>query len=60
MKNKYGKAGEAYEFIYLEESCHKEIDIYDKNTLSYKLAKSLNSYLHWIGRVKKAIRGKER
>lgn len=60
MKNKYGKAGEAYEFIYLEESCHEEIDIYDKNTLSYKLAKSLNSYLHWIGRVKKAIRGKER
>lgn len=60
MENKYGKAGEAYEFIYLEESCHKKIDIYDKNTLSYKLAKSLNSYLHWIGRVKKAIRGKER
>lgn len=60
MKNNYGKAGEAYEFIYLEESCHKDIDIYDKNTLSYRLAKSLNSYLHWIGRMKKAIRGKER
>lgn len=60
MKNSYGKAGEAYEFIYLEESCHKDIDIYDKNTLSYRLAKSLNSYLHWIGRMKKAIRGKER
>lgn len=60
IRNKYAKAGEAYEFIYLEESCHKEIDIYDKTTVSYKLAKYLNSYLHWIGRVKKAIRGKER
>ncbi|MGL4977388.1 MAG: lipopolysaccharide core heptose(II) kinase RfaY [Cetobacterium sp.] len=60
IRNKYGKAGEIYEFIYLEESCHKEIDIYDKSTLSYKLAKGLNNYLHWIGRIKKTIRGKER
>lgn len=60
MKNKYGKAGEVYEFIYLEESCHTDIDIYDKSTLSYKLAKSLNSYLHWLGRMKKVIRGKGR
>ncbi|WP_081982628.1 lipopolysaccharide core heptose(II) kinase RfaY [Cetobacterium sp. ZOR0034] len=60
IKNKYGKAGAAYEFIYLEESCHKEIDIYDKTSLSYKLAKSLNIYLHWIGRMKKIIRRKER
>ena len=60
MKNRYGKAGEVYEFIYLEESCHKDIDGYDKTTLSYKLAKSLNSYLHWIGKMKKIIRGKER
>lgn len=60
IRNKYGKAGEIYEFIYLEESCHKEIDIYDKTTLSYKLAKGLNNYLHWIGKIKKTIRGKER
>lgn len=60
MRNIYKKAGEAYEFIYLEESCHEDIDIYDKKSLSYKLAKSLNSYLHWIGRVKKTIRRKDR
>ena len=60
IKNIYKKAGEAYEFIYLEESCHEEINIYDKKSLSYKLAKSLNSYLHWIGRMKKTIRRKER
>ncbi|MDX8336360.1 MULTISPECIES: lipopolysaccharide core heptose(II) kinase RfaY [Cetobacterium] len=60
MKNKYGKAGETYEFIYLEESCHENIDIYNKNNLSYKIAKSLNSYLHWIGKLKKTIRGKGR
>lgn len=58
MKNRYGKAGETYEFIYLEESCYKNIDVYDKSTLSYKLAKGLNNYLHWIGKMKKAIRGK--
>ncbi|MGL4988625.1 MAG: lipopolysaccharide core heptose(II) kinase RfaY [Cetobacterium sp.] len=56
--NKYGKIGEAYEFIYLEESCHEEIDIYDKETKSYKIAKALNSYLHWLGRIKKVIRRK--
>lgn len=60
IKNRYKRAGEAYEFIYLEESCHEEINIYDKKSLSYKLAKGLNSYLHWIGRMKKTIRGKER
>ncbi|MGL5356600.1 MAG: lipopolysaccharide core heptose(II) kinase RfaY [Cetobacterium sp.] len=60
IKNIYRKVGEIYEFIYLEESCHKQVDIYDKKTLNYKLAKSLNNYLHWIGKMKKVIRGKER
>ncbi|MGL4946625.1 MAG: lipopolysaccharide core heptose(II) kinase RfaY [Cetobacterium sp.] len=60
IKNIYRKVGEIYEFIYLEESCHKQVDIYDKKNLNYKLAKSLNNYLHWIGKMKKVIRRKER
>lgn len=58
-KNIYGDIGSKYEFIYLEESCHREINIYDKKTLSYKIAKSFNLYLHWYGRVKKKLRGKD-
>ncbi|MGL5052252.1 MAG: lipopolysaccharide core heptose(II) kinase RfaY [Cetobacterium sp.] len=60
VKNIYRKIGEAYEFIYLEESCHVEVDVYNKKIISYKLAKSLNSYLHWFGKIKKTIRRKER
>lgn len=59
QKNIYGSVGAAYEFIYLEESCHQEIDVYNKNTTSYKFAKLANSYFHWFGRMKKKIRGKE-
>lgn len=57
--NIYGSIGASYEFIYLEESCHKNIDIYNKITTSYKIAKFLNDYLHWFGRMKKKLRGKE-
>ncbi|MEG0562199.1 MAG: lipopolysaccharide core heptose(II) kinase RfaY [Cetobacterium sp.] len=60
LKNIYLKPGEEYEFIYLEESCHQDIDVYDKASWSYKIAKSLNLYLHWLGRVKKKIRRKDR
>ncbi|MGL5088894.1 MAG: lipopolysaccharide core heptose(II) kinase RfaY [Cetobacterium sp.] len=60
IKNIYRKVGEAYEFIYLEESCHTEVDVYNRRKISYKLAKSLNSYLHWFGKIKKTIRRKER
>ncbi|WP_370521529.1 lipopolysaccharide core heptose(II) kinase RfaY [Cetobacterium sp. 8H] len=60
LKNIYLKPGEEYEFIYLEESCHQDIDVYDKTNWSYKIAKSLNLYLHWLGRVKKKIRRKDR
>ncbi|WP_297596855.1 lipopolysaccharide core heptose(II) kinase RfaY [uncultured Cetobacterium sp.] len=59
-KNIYLKLGEKYEFIYLEESCHKMIDVYDKTDWSYKLAKSLNSYLHWLGKIKKKLRRKDK
>lgn len=60
LKNRYKKIGEAYEFIYLEESCHQEINIYNKNLISYKIAKMLNTYLHFIGNMKKKIRRKDK
>lgn len=55
-KNIYGAIGEAYEYIYLEESCYQELTQVDKSTLSYRVAKSLNSYLHWYGGVRKKIK----
>lgn len=58
-KNIYFKPGEVYEFIYLEESCHKEIDVYKKKGISYFLAKTLNRYLHFIGDLKNRLKGKE-
>lgn len=59
IKNIYGKFGSRYEFIYLEESCHRTIDIYPKNDIYYRGAKALNLYRHWLGRTKKKIRGKK-
>lgn len=58
-RNIYFKAGEKYEYIYLEESCYKEIKIYDKIGYSYKMAKCLNRYLHFWGKFKKKLRRKE-
>ncbi|WP_320045742.1 lipopolysaccharide core heptose(II) kinase RfaY [uncultured Ilyobacter sp.] len=58
-KNRFGKFGSRYEFIYLEESCPKKIDIYRKDDLYYRGAKLLNSYLHWWGRTRKKLKGKE-
>lgn len=58
-KNIYGKFGAAYEFIYLEESCNKDLKNYfNKNTIFYKVAKFLNTYLHWWGNFRKKIRNK--
>ena len=57
-KNKYGKFGARYEYIYLEESCPREID-YKKNDIYYKVAKILNNLLHLFGRLKKKIRNKK-
>lgn len=56
QKNIYGKAGEIYEFIYLEESCYKDIDVYEKHGIAYSLAKGLNNYLHWFGNLKKRLK----
>ncbi|WP_319204090.1 lipopolysaccharide core heptose(II) kinase RfaY [uncultured Ilyobacter sp.] len=58
-KNRFGKFGARYEFIYLEESCPEKIDIYRKDDLYYRGAKLLNSYLHWWGRTRKKLRGRE-
>ncbi len=57
-KNIYGKFGDRYEFIYLEESCPCEIEIYPKDDIYYKGAKLLNSYLHWWGKTRKKLKGK--
>jgi heptose II phosphotransferase len=57
-KNIYGKFGMRYEFIYMEESCPEEIDIYPKDDIYYRGAKLLNSYLHWWGRTRRKLKGK--
>lgn len=59
QRNIYFSLGRVYEFIYLEESCHRNIYVYSKTGISYKIAKALNLYLHWVGRTKKRFRGKE-
>lgn len=57
-KNKFGKFGARYEYIYLEESCPRKIK-YEKNDIYYRVAKGLNSLLHWWGRVRKKLKGKK-
>ena len=54
-RNIFGKFGRSYEYIYLEESCHREIE-YDKESIYYKVAKLLNNLLHLKGKIKKKIR----
>lgn len=56
--NIYGGFGSKYECIYLEESCHRDINIYSKNDFYYMVAKAFNNYLHWYGGFKKKVRGK--
>ncbi|MEF9933548.1 MAG: lipopolysaccharide core heptose(II) kinase RfaY [Cetobacterium sp.] len=62
-RNIYGGFGASYEFIYLEESCHKKVFEYD-NSIYYRGAKLLNEYLHFYGKLRKKIknffRGKEK
>ena len=54
-KNIFGRFGASYEYIYLEESCHREIE-YEKKDIYYRGAKSLNRLLHLKGEIKKKIR----
>lgn len=58
LYNIYGKFGEVFEFIYLEESCCKQIP-YDKSSFYYKGAMLLKRYLLWLGDFKKKLRGKK-
>lgn len=58
IKNIYGKIGEIYEYIYLEESCSKDIE-YDKKSVYYKIAIALKKYLIWFSRMKKKIRRRD-
>ncbi|MDR3258293.1 MAG: lipopolysaccharide biosynthesis protein [Fusobacteriaceae bacterium] len=54
IKNFYGNFGKAYEFIYLEESCHDDkISLYNKNSFFYIVAHILKKYLELIRKMKK-------
>lgn len=55
LKNIYGKFGEIFEFIYLEESYNKELE-YDKSSFCYKGAMILKKYLLSLGKLKKIIK----
>ena len=59
LKNKYGKFGIMYEYIYLQESCPVDLKNYvDRDNFYFKVAKILNSYLHFWGRVRKKLKNK--
>lgn len=58
IKNKYGKFGEIFEFIYLEESCNIDIE-YDRKSIYYKGAIILKRYLIWFANLKRRLRGKK-
>ncbi|MCK5779547.1 MAG: lipopolysaccharide biosynthesis protein [Psychrilyobacter sp.] len=58
-RNIWRKFGRSYEYIYLEESCHREIE-YEKKNIYYKVAKLLNNMLHLKGNIKNKIRRKGR
>lgn len=58
MRNRYGKFGEVFEFIYLEESCDRDIE-YDRESIYYKGAIALKKYLIWFSNFKRRLRGKK-
>ena len=57
QKNKYGKFGEIFEMMYLEDSLEIEID-YDKKSFYYKCATLLRKYLTFFSELKNLIRRK--
>ena len=57
QKNKYGKFGQIFEMMYLEDSVGIEID-YDKKSFYYKGAMLLRKYLTFLSKLKNIIRGK--
>jgi len=53
-RNIYKKFGEAYEFIYLEESCHRDnIVLYDRKSIYYKVAMLLKRFLEFKRKLRK-------
>lgn len=56
-KNIYGKFGEIFEFMYLEDSLNIDIS-YDKNSFYYKAALALRNYLTFYSSLKNLIRRK--
>lgn len=57
LYNIYGKFGAIFEYIYLEESCGKNIT-YDKKSFYYIVAMLLKRYLLWFGKLKKKLKKK--
>ncbi len=57
QKNKYGKFGQIFEMMYLEDSVGVRID-YDKKSFYYKGAMLLRKYLTFFSKLKNIIRGK--
>ncbi|WP_022819284.1 lipopolysaccharide biosynthesis protein [Fusobacterium russii] len=56
-KNIYGKFGEIFEFMYLEDSLSMDIP-YNKNSIYYKAAVALRNYLTFYSKLKNFIRRK--
>lgn len=57
QKNKYGKFGEIFEMMYLEDSVGIKID-YDKGNFYYRGAVLFRKYLTFLSKLKNIIRGK--
>lgn len=54
-KNKYGKFGEIFEIMYLEDSLGKKID-YDRESFYYKCVILFRNYLTFFSKIKNIIR----
>lgn len=57
QRNKFGKFGEIFEFMYLEDSTRSSLD-YDKSSIYYKGALLLRRYLTFFSNLKNFIRRK--
>lgn len=57
-KKIFGKYSEFKEFIYLEKSCYKNIDGFNKHDIMYKIAKKIDEYTDLFNYFTKKIRRK--
>ena len=55
QKNKYGKFGEIFELMYLEDSLGFKIEL-DRNSFYYKMALAFRNYLTFFSKIKNIIR----